>query len=299
MSGRRGKSLGTLPRAVACFSSLVAVVDTLPAERPESMTDRAAVAAELEEIASSVTGKVGYAVIDGEGELLFARLEAKAFPQASAIKIPLLMEVLAQRDEGQLDWHQQYPITKAVQVGGSGILAEFSDGGSTLCVEDLCTLMITLSDNTATNLLIDLVGMDAVNRRLDGLGCPQTRLRRVMMDFEAAQRGEENVSTPAEAARIMRVLARGEFYSPAVSAEVLGFLQKPKGTAIRKAIPAEIPLASKPGGIPGVATEWAWVCDPQTPYGIALMGKDGDEEQFRHTFTELARKIHEAMTAAP
>ncbi len=256
-------------------------------------------AKKLEQIADGVPGLVGYYVMTVDGETLFSRNEDRLFTQASAIKIPILLEAIAQREAGKIDWSKHYPITKSNQVSGSGILSQLSDGGSQISTGDLAIMMIVLSDNTATNLLIDLVGMENVNQRLDSLGCPRTRLRRVMMDTAAAERGEENVSTPAEAAKIMQTLAQRKFLSPNASDEVLAILRKPKSTAVRKAIPAEIPIANKPGGIPGVATEWALVEYADRPYIITLMGKDGEEARFLETFTEIAKCVHQAVASKP
>lgn len=270
---------------------------TVQAEDSSLEQTCATVAEELDAIASNCPGTIGFEVATADGEVLFSRHAEDQFPQASAIKIPLLMEVIAEREEGRISWNAPHQITKQVQVGGSGVLFDFSDGGSSICTADLCVLMIVVSDNTATNLLIDLVRMENVNRRLDELNCPRTRLRRMMMDMAASERGEENVSTPQEAVRIMRLLAQGKFASDAVSTEILDILRKPKSTAVRKAIPSEITIASKPGGIPGVATEWALVDHPERPYVIALMGKDGDEATFRDTFTKIARIVHTFVTA--
>jgi beta-lactamase class A len=165
-----------------------------------------------------------------------------------------------------------------------------------MSIADLAVLMIQVSDNTATNIIIDRVGMQHVTERLAALGCPNTKLRRVMMDTAAAARGEENVSTPADAARIMQILARGEFINRGVSDEALAILRKPKSTAVRKAIPADITVATKPGAIPGVATEWALVDCPQRPYVIALMGKDGKETEFVRAFTDIADFVHQFIT---
>jgi beta-lactamase class A len=71
--------------------------------------------------------------------------------------------------------------------------------------------MIVLSDNTAANMLIEIVGMENVNRTMTSLGLKQTRLQRKMLDTAASARGEENLSTPAEAARLMEILYRGGF----------------------------------------------------------------------------------------
>lgn len=250
-------------------------------------------ARQLDEIASAVPGTLGYCVMTVDGEVLFSHNADETFPQASAIKIPILLEALVQREADKLDWNERVSIERENKVSGSGVLAELSNGGSQLSVGDLCTLMILVSDNTATNIVIDRVGMQNVTERMASLGCPHTKLRRVMMDTAAAARGEENVSTPAEAARIMRILAKGEFLNREISDEALAILRKPKSTSIRKAIPAEIPVASKPGGIPGVATEWALVENPQKLYVIALMGKDGQETEFLRAFTEIAQCVHQ------
>jgi beta-lactamase class A len=265
------------------------------AEQPAVIESMALTAERLEQISAGVPGTLGYCVMSVAGETLFSRNADIQFPQASAIKIPILLEVLAQREEGKLDWDQTFRIDKSNQVAGTGVLSEFSDGGSRICVADLCVLMTVVSDNTATNLLIDLVGMENVTLRMKSLGCPHTKLQRVMLDTAASARGEENLSTPAEAARIMQLLAQGKFVNPELSDEALSILRKPKSTAIRKAVPTEIPLVSKPGAIPGVATEWALVELPENPYVIVLMGKEGQEATFLPAFTEIVQCVHQTM----
>jgi beta-lactamase class A len=272
------------------LNATTSTADELPLnESAASMADR------IEQIAAAVPGTLGYCVTTLDGAVVFSRNADESFPQASAIKIPIMLEVLAQREAGNLDWNEQIRIAKGNQVTGTGVLCELSDGGSKLSLGDLCVLMILLSDNTATNILIDHVGMQYVTRRMESFGCPNTMLRRVMMDTAAAARGEENVSNPAEAARIMRMLANGEIVNREISNEALAILRKPKSTAVRKAIPAEIAIATKPGAIPGVATEWALVEFPKRSYVIALMGKDGKETEFVRAFTEIAECIHQYM----
>ena len=251
----------------------------------------------LKEIAYEVPGVLGYCVATANGDVLFARNEGGLFPQASAIKIPILMEVIAQREAGKICWKQQHSILKADQVDGTGILYEFANGESLISTSDLCTLMIVLSDNTATNMLIDLMGMAQVNRLMDELGCPQTRLVRMMRDHAAIARGIENLSTPREAARIMQALVQGTFLSRKASDDILAILRKPKSSAIRKAVPSEISIANKPGAVIGVAAEWAIVELPSRPYIIVLMGKGGEEASFLKAFTDIAQCVHQALAA--
>ena len=249
----------------------------------------------LLEIASEVPGVLGYCVATAIGDVLYSRNEGELFPQASAIKIPILMETIAQREAGKICWKQQHSILKADQVDGTGILYEFANGESLISTGDLCTLMIVLSDNTATNLLINLIGMAEVNRLMDELNCPKTRLVRMMRDYAAIARGSENLSTPREAARIMQTLMQGMFVSRQASDDTLAILRKPKSSAIRKAVPSEISIANKPGAITGVAAEWAIVELPSRPYIIVLMGKDGDEASFLKAFMEIAQYVHQAL----
>jgi beta-lactamase class A len=184
-------------------------------------------------------------------------------------------------------------------VGGSGVIQHFGDGSSTLSLEDLAVLMITLSDNTATNILIDALGMNAVNRTLADLGFGETRLQRKMIQPEASLRGEENVSTPAEAAALMTRLARCDLpVNQASCRRITEILEIPKGGAVREPVPGSVRIAFKPGTLEGVATVWAYVELPDRPYVLAVManyGGDGDaavgrisEAAYRY-FAKLAR----------
>ena len=163
------------------------------------------------EVANSTRGVVGVVVFDLTSGERFSFQDDFVFPQGSAIKIPILMEVYKQAGEGRFELIDKLEVGRAQQVGGSGVLKELGDGTSELSIRDLCVLMVLVSDNTATNILIDLVGIENVNRTLQLLGFERTRLRRRMIDQAASARGDENTSTPAEAARIMELLYQGEF----------------------------------------------------------------------------------------
>jgi beta-lactamase class A len=153
--------------------------------------------------------------------------------------------------------------------------------------------MIVLSDNTATNMLIDLVGMKNVSETMASLGFKHTRLRRIMLDTAAAARGEENVSTPAEAARIMRLLHEGKFVNREVSDHVLTILRKDKPGAIKSVLPPGVRVAFKPGEIPGVMAEWAIVELDRRPYVIVVMGSFGVGEEFKEAIRETSKAAYD------
>jgi len=247
----------------------------------------------LEEIAAGVEGVMGIVVEDLTGEHRFAVNDDRQFAQASAIKIPILMEVLKQAHDGKLKLTDKHWIEKKYQVAGSGILGELGSRTTQMSVEDLCVLMIVLSDNTATNMLIDLVGVDNVTETMASLGCQKTRLQRRMMDTAASARGEENVSTPAEAARILRLLHEGKFIDREVSDHALAILRKDKPGDVKSALPKDIRVAFKQGAIPGVATEWAIVELERRPYIVVVIGAYGKGEEFKPAIRHVSRTAYE------
>lgn len=247
----------------------------------------------LREIARRTRGAFGFMAIDLASNETFAFNEHTVFPQASAIKIPILMEVYRQAHEGRFKLTDMRRIEKADKTSGSGVLCELGEDTVQMSLHDLCVLMIVLSDNTATNILIDLVGIDSVNRTLQSFGFNETRLQRRMMDVPAARRGDENLSTPDEAARIMQLLHRGEFISRQICDEILAILKKPKSTAISAGLPTGTAIASKPGGIGGVKTEWAIVSLKERPYVLTVMENYGVGQEATEATREISHVLHE------
>jgi beta-lactamase class A len=194
----------------------------------------------------------------------------EAFPTASSIKLAVLYELYRQAEEGRIELGEvtRPPLPR---VRGGGILQVLGDRVS-LTWRDLAILMIGWSDNEATNLIVRRVGLEAVNRRLDALGLPRTRLRRLMMDLAAARRGDENVSTPREMARLAEIVAKGEGLSAEGARDLLAVATVPdEGSDFRRGLPEGVRAISKPGGLEAVRCEAAWVDVPGRPYSAAIM----------------------------
>lgn len=225
----------------------------------------------IEETAHNFDGVMGVAIVDlqsGEEILINAQV---TFPTGSSIKIPILIELHRQAATGTLKLTETLPLSNRQQVGGSGVLLHFAEGGSQLSLHDLSILMIALSDNTATNLLIERLGMDRINQTIAELGLPGIKLQRKMIDLAAMARGAENIATPREAARLLELLARGKVINAEVSAAVLKTLRIPKSSPIPRLLPASTTVANKPGGIEGVACDWGLIEIPNRPFAIAVM----------------------------
>lgn len=248
------------------------VSGSLSAQEPHRRILAEKLTAELTRVAADADGVVGIAVVDLESGERFGVNADLIFPQGSAIKIPVLLELFRQSDEGRLRLDERLPVTAEAQVGGSGVIRHFGDGTSALSLRDLAVLMITLSDNTATNLLIERVGMDAVNRTMRELGLDSIRVQRTMIRPDQSAAGNENLATAAQAATLMARLHRCEL--PLTAASCAGareILEIPKSGALTRPIPGSIDVAWKPGGIEGVSTAWGLVHLPTRPYALAIM----------------------------
>ena len=247
--------------------------------------------ARIRAIDESLDGVLGVAAIDlATGQTLAYHADA-VFPQASGIKIPILIEMFRAARAGQFRFTDSVTLAARDAVAGDGDLKDrLKRGPVTITIRELVRAMIETSDNTATNQCIRLAGMEAVNRTLHELGFSFTRLRRLMMDTGAARRDEENVSTPLEMARLVELLYRGKAVDEEASKEMIGVLKLAKG-AIRAAVPEKIEVAAKPGNVPGVFTESGIVFHPKRPFALSVQAAYLATE--KNPIPEVTRAVYE------
>ena len=172
---------------------------------------------------ASLQGEAGAFASDADGHALFCENEDELFPSASVIKLPLVMTLHADAARSLVDLDERVGVGE--RVDGSGVLRHMRDVDR-VSLRDLAMLAIIVSDNTATNRLIERIGIERVGERLREWGCPKTRLSRKMYDFEAATRGHENVMTPRETVSLLLRLQRGECEDRATSDAVLAVLEQ-------------------------------------------------------------------------
>lgn len=246
----------------------------------------------VKDIAAHVDGVVGYEVLDVTTGQRFGRLEHGEFPTASTIKLAIVYELFKQVDEGRVRLDDPITLDPAKAVGGSGVL--YALGAPTLRVRDYATLMVMLSDNTATNVLIDLLGMTNVTARMRSLGLAGTKLRRHMIDLAAAQRGDENVSTPAEIVRLLQILHKGEGLTPAARDAAIALLEKPKESRLRRGLPAGVDTADKPGELEDVRVDAGIVFAKNRPYILCVMTTYlQNEREGERAIEEISRTAYE------
>ena len=217
----------------------------------------------LAAIASGLDGVMGYVIVDIESGERFERLAGETFPLASTIKLAILYELFKQADERRVNLDEVRPVDRRHVVGGSGVLIQLS--APAMPLRDYATLMVVLSDNTATNLLMDAVGMENVTRRMSAMGTG-LKLRRRMIDIEAARRGDENVGSPADLARLLTGIYRSEGLERKSSEALVDILKKPKPSALREGVPPSVAVANKTGTLEGVAADAGVVYLSGRPY---------------------------------
>lgn len=256
--------------AFALFLALAAARPVPAQGRFQAVLD-AKFAAAIGEVESELDGVLGLALKDLETGGTFFLNEREVFPQASSIKIAILFELFKQAEEGRLKLDEFVALDEARKVEGSGVLFLLGRPGISLSLRDLAVLMVVLSDNTATNALIDRVGMEAVNKRLDGLRLPKTRLRRRMMDLRAAAEGRENVSTPLEMMTLLERIWKGGALGGPYREELLAILAIPKDSPLRAGVPEGVEVAEKPGALEAVRCDSGIVMLPGRPYVLCVM----------------------------
>jgi beta-lactamase class A len=167
--------------------------------------------------------KVGVLARSADGETLFANEPDRAYPAASVIKVPLVMALYADAADGRIDLGEE--IATGERIDGSGILRDMRDVRA-LSLRDLAAAMMVLSDNTATNRVIERLGVERVAARMAEWGITSTALRRKMYDFEAAKRGLENVATASDLVALLARLVAGECHDRATSDAVLAIMAR-------------------------------------------------------------------------
>ena len=269
------------------FLALTAAAQTLPTDLLELK-----LRARLQKIDERLNGVLGVAAIDLTSGRTFEFHGDAVFPTASTIKVPILIEMFRLARAGEFKWSDSLTLEPSDSVGGSGHLQEaLAKGPVTLTVEDLVAKMIVDSDNTATNRVIAMAQMDRVNRLIGSLGAMrQTRLRRIMMDTPAAVKGNENVTTPIEMARIVESIYRHRAADPADCDSMLGIMKRVPG-AIRETVPAEVEVASKTGSLPGVHCEVGVVYAAERPFVLSVYSTFLDKDE--NPVGEVAKLFYE------
>jgi beta-lactamase class A len=289
----------TVITLAALSTACTSAAQQAPQGPPPIRADTTALRATLDSLAAAHQGVVGYTVIDLENNVRLSHRGDEKFPTASLIKVPILVTVYDLVEKGQLSLDDPLTVLKIDKVPGSGILQHLRDG-MTLPVKDAAWLMITISDNTATNLLLDRIIIRRVWAKMDSLGLPETRvhsksfLRNSSVAMDSSVKYGLGVTTPKEMARLFELLANGKAVSPAADSAMLRVLEQTDSDMMMQRFAGGVRTAHKSGETNEVRTECSlfhlrnrvvacvltkenkdtrWIVDNEAQLTVARMGE--------------------------
>lgn len=221
-------------------------------------------------------GEVGIVIKDLETGWEFSFEKAKLFPSASLAKIPIMAACFLAAEEGKLKLNQNIKLKPSDKLSGSGILKttypdiEYS-------VEELIGFMIYESDNTATNILTNMLGIDYLNNSFRVFGLKNTNLSRKVADYQSRNRGIENYTTAQDMALILEKIYRRNLVNKSVSKECIGLLKLQRITdRIPKYLPVDITVAHKSGLERGICHDAGIVFTRRGDFLISILTKHKD-----------------------
>ena len=242
--------------------------------------------ARVEQVIAESDASIGVAIRHIEsGESLYVDADTPV-PLASVVKIPVLIEAFRQMSEGRFGLADRWPLTHEHKALGSGILTQFDDDLNPT-VKDLLTLMIIVSDNTATDIIMQYLGIEAIDQMMHGLGLVQTHVAHTLAEifedmlpsadpdqdrfalakweaehgvrrdgFSYSLGADNNVGTPRELTRLVEMIFKAELLTPDACTGMLDILLKQQlNDRLPRFLPSGTPVAHKTGSFSGVRND--------------------------------------------
>jgi beta-lactamase class A len=294
-------------RLAALAVALVLVTNAFGQRKPESTPGDTGsdllwkrLETRVHDIVDKFDGVIGIVILDLTDGRTFSLNADRVFPTASSIKIAVLLELYRQDQErrsgakGKARLGDTYTFDPKDLVEDSQIMAGLTAGVTSVTNRDLAQFVVAVSDNAAANVLIDRVGMQNVNATLRTLGLKKTILRRKMMDIAAAQRGDENVSTPQEMARLLEMIYTGKALNKNLTDELIEQLKTlKKDSYLSYELPSGVELGDKPGSLDGMRTDSGIVFAKNRPFVVSVMtAYDRDEKAAERAISEVALEAY-------
>lgn len=213
--------------------------------------------------------KLSMSVEGMDGEEYFSYRPTVTVPAASVIKIPILMELMEQVKAKKINLKAIHILQASDKAGDPSIIGDMPEG-TKLTIRQLAGEMIHSSDNTATNILIKKIGMEAINQNLIRLGSTKTRLNRIMLDTMAVKQGRQNWVNTVEINDLLRKIYNKEVATPALCKEMISMLKNCRDTTtIPRNLPKGVVIAHKTGELPYLRGDAAIVYTKQ-PFIISV-----------------------------
>jgi beta-lactamase class A len=223
----------------------------------------------------------------GTGERLIIRGD-EVMPTASLIKLPVMVEVYAQAKEGKVKLDDMLTLAKDDMVQGSGILTEHFSPGARFSLRDAVRLMIVYSDNTATNMVLDKVGIKAVNERMESLGLKETRINAKVFKGSTTSVAPERTkkyglgsTTAKEMLTLLELLHKEELVSKDASKAMLEHMKKcDDKDKFSRFLPKGVTLAHKTGTVSNARTDAGILYFKEGTVALVVLTNDNEDKRF-------------------
>jgi beta-lactamase class A len=309
--------LGLVPCVLAAL--LAAVVARFPdraagqSQGPPAKQDAPSLEARLAPLAKEHKGKVALAVKHlGSGESYYLNAD-EVMPTASLIKVAVLIEAYQQADEGKVKLTDPVTLHAADKVPGSGILTYHFSDGATFPLRDAVRLMIAYSDNTATNLVLDKIGIAPVNSRMEAWGYPNTKINAKVFRGSTTSVAPERTkkyglgsTTAREMAGLMEEIQVGEHCRPPLKQCMLGHLRKNEDKdKFPRLLPAGTAVAHKDGAVNDARTDAGIIYTPGGPVAVCVLTTDNEDHRWQSDNSgnvlcaRVAKEVYEHFRESP
>jgi beta-lactamase class A len=288
--------IANCPRLLALIlvlTSLAGASETSATRKEDVLWDKLAQTIAVED--KHLDGVLGVAIVDLKTGREWTLHGDDVFPTASTIKLALLAELYRQHEQalagkpGNARLTDTYTVRKEDIVVDSAVMENLTPGVTLVTNRDLAGMVVAVSDNSATNVLIDRVSFARVNQLLDSLGASDTRLQRKMMDLNAAREGRENIATPRQIAKLLAAAYQGKLFGPELTKDFFTLLSTTKDSWMPRLIPEGVKIANKPGSLAGVRNDAGVILVPNRPFVIAIMTTyDRDEHQAEEIISRIS-----------
>ena len=225
---------------------------------------------EIFSLLSALDGTVGLYVEDLSSGELFTICADEVQPACSLVKVPILAHFLKDAEEGRVNLYEKILIPEEKRVGGTGLICHLEPEVE-LTWKDIMKLMIIVSDNSATNAIIDFLGMDRINAFFKSLGLTATELQRKMMDLEALKAGRNNYTSAGDMGKIIKMAATGTLVNKNISDSIVEIMTR---QFYRNKLPALLPATAA-----SASAEEKWRPLPDT---VTVASKTGDLPKTEH-----------------
>ncbi len=234
-----------------------------------------------------------YDLDQGEG---FSINGDKRVPSASMIKLLIMLKALDECDKGKINLEDTIKLDDYEKVDGSGILKELSRDHK-FSIRELLTLMIIVSDNTATNILIDLLGMEEINKIGHDLGLEKTTLERKMMDSHAKEKGLDNFTSSNEILKLLKMIYEKEFVSEDYSDLALDILlRQQERQRLQRYLPEDLKIASKSGDLDNLENDGGIFFTKNKNYILVVLVNQAESNVLaKEIIGEISLKIYKEI----